>query len=215
MFAERKPADLRMVAAHVGLAPCSVSAILNDTPAAKAIPQGTKDRVFRAAAELNYRPNLWARSLRTKRTRIVAAVASDFGRGPVAQVVAGVQRRLHEQGYLLALGSIDFADVNHLSAQFRQRGIEGLVAIDTPVPRQLELPIASVELGMAKYAEPLTAEMRSWLVKIGASAAETIMHQIENQALSRRLKVEGKPPSSYFGWAISESRTAVETRESA
>jgi DNA-binding LacI/PurR family transcriptional regulator len=39
-----------------------------------AIPQRTKDRVFRAAAELNYRPNLWARSLRTKRTRMVAAI---------------------------------------------------------------------------------------------------------------------------------------------
>src|ERR1700758_2048262 len=123
----KNPVNLRMVAQKVGLAPCSVSAILNDTAAAKAIPQSTKNRVFRAAEELNYRPNFWARSLRTKRTRMVAAVAHDFGCATVAQVVAAVQNRLHEKGYLLALGTLDVAG-GTLSAQFQQRGIEGVVA---------------------------------------------------------------------------------------
>src|ERR1700675_1169485 len=99
--------SLRTVAERVGLAACSVSAILNNTPASAAIPQRTKDRVFRAAAELNYRPNLWARSLRTKRTRLVAAITSDIGLAPVARVIAGVQRLLHRRGYLLALGTFD------------------------------------------------------------------------------------------------------------
>jgi DNA-binding LacI/PurR family transcriptional regulator len=97
--------SLRTVAERVGLAPCSVSAILNNTPASGAIPQRTKERVFRAVAELNYRPNLWARSLRTRRTRLVAAITSDIGRAPVARVVAGVQNLLHRRGYLLALGT--------------------------------------------------------------------------------------------------------------
>src|ERR1700676_5653859 len=79
--------SLRTVAERVGLAACSVSAILNNTPASRAIPQRTKDRVFRAAAELNYRPNLWARSLRTKRTRRVAAITSDIGLAPAPPVI--------------------------------------------------------------------------------------------------------------------------------
>src|SRR5579863_6533919 len=115
MFPEKKSAvNLRTVAERVGLAPCSVSAVLNNTPASRAIPQSTKDRIFRAAAELNYRPNLWARSLRTKRTRMIAAVAPDFSRTPVAQVVAGVQTRLQEMGYLLVLGSVDASDSTQL-----------------------------------------------------------------------------------------------------
>ncbi len=66
-MSEKKSAvNLRTVAARVGLAPCSVSAVLNSTPASFSIPQHTKDRVFRAAAELNYQPNFSARSLRTK-----------------------------------------------------------------------------------------------------------------------------------------------------
>src|SRR5579872_5787251 len=127
--------NLRTLAERVGLAPCSVSAILNKTHASQAIPQTTKDRVYRAAAELNYRPNLWARSLRTKRTRMIAAVASNFGRPPVAQVIAGVQARLQEMGYLLALGSIDPSDSAQLCTQLQQRGIEGVIAIDPVVTR--------------------------------------------------------------------------------
>ena len=80
-MSDKQPAvSLRTVAERVGLAVCSVSAILNNTPASMAIPRRTKDRVFRAAGELNYRPNLWARSLRTKRTRLVAAITSDIVR---------------------------------------------------------------------------------------------------------------------------------------
>ncbi|MGZ4816504.1 MAG: LacI family DNA-binding transcriptional regulator, partial [Terriglobales bacterium] len=85
-MSEKKPVvSLRTVAERVGLATCSVSAVLNNTPASRGIPQHTKERVFRAASELNYRPNLWARSLRTKRTRLVAAVATDIGGAPVAR----------------------------------------------------------------------------------------------------------------------------------
>jgi len=68
---------LRTVADKVGLAPCSISAVLNNSAAAQSIPQRTKDRVLRAARQLNYRPNLAARSLRTRRTSTVALLASD------------------------------------------------------------------------------------------------------------------------------------------
>jgi len=180
-----KPVNLRTVADYVGLAPCSVSAILNDTLAAKVIPQRTKNRVFRAVAELDYRPNMWARSLRTKRTRMIAALASDFGQASVALVIAGAQARLHEQGYLLALGGFDFADRNHFAAQLQQRGIEGLVAIDVPVPSQLEMPITSVEFGIADSRQPTTPESRMLLRGMGNSAAEMIVQQIENHTVAR------------------------------
>jgi len=53
---------------------------MNNSPAAVAIPQRTKNRILRAARQLtNYRPNFSARSLRTKRTYTVALIASDFG----------------------------------------------------------------------------------------------------------------------------------------
>lgn len=192
MFAEKKAVNLRTVADYVGLAPCSVSAVLNDTLAAKAIPQVTRDRIFRAAAELNYRPNLWARSLRTKRTRLVAAIAPDCGRQPVAQVIASLQKRLQQKGYLLALGTFEQPDAIQLFAQLHQRGIEGLVAIDARVPRSAELPVASVDLAHLGELELQSAGVISWLQELGASAAETIMRQIEGPTTSRRMRVNAR-----------------------
>lgn len=190
MFPEKKAANLKTVAARVGLAPCSVSAILNDTEAARAIPQSTKDRVYRAAAELDYRPNFLARSLRTKRTRMIAVIAPGLGRSSVARVVTAAQRRLQQDGYMVVLTTSDSDDPNHLCAQFQQRGIEGVISIDAAIPLQLNMPVTLVDL-----AAPALDPMQAWLPELGDSAAETIMRQIENHGSSRRLTLQGIPPA--------------------
>jgi DNA-binding LacI/PurR family transcriptional regulator len=208
--------SLRTVAERVGLAPCSVSAILNNTPASGAIPQRTKERVFRAVAELNYRPNLWARSLRTRRTRLVAAITSDIGRAPVARVVAGVQNLLHRRGYLLALGTFDCAsEWNTIPVQLQQRGIEGVIAIDSILPQELELPVASVDLEYMTLLEPLADDTQTWLSELGESAAETVLRQIEKDSTPRRMKVVPKLPSAYFDLPGTRMGAEVDARESA
>jgi DNA-binding LacI/PurR family transcriptional regulator len=191
--------SLRTVADRVGLAPCSVSAILNNTLASRAIPPRTKDRVFRAAAELHYRPNLWARSLRTKRTRLVAAITPDIGRAPAARVVAGVHSVLQGRGYLLALGTFDCnSDWLTISTQLRQRGVEGVIAIDATLPGELELPVAWLDLEYLTLSEPLADDMRTWLSELGKSAAETVLRQIEKETVPRRIrKIAPKLPSAY------------------
>ena len=208
--------SLRTVAERVGLAPCSVSAILNNTPASAAIPQKTKERVFRAAGELNYRPNLWARSLRTKRTRVVAAVTSDIGRPSVARVVAGVQRSLHRRGYLLALGAFDCgSEWNTISVQLHQRGIEGVVAVDAILPEDLNLPVAAVDLEYLALLEPLSEETQRWLSELGENAAETVLRQIEKDTIPRRLKVVPKLPSAYFSLPRTGIGAEVDNHETA
>jgi Bacterial regulatory proteins, lacI family len=208
--------SLRTVAERVGLAPCSVSAVLNNTPASWAIPQRTKERVFRAAGELNYRPNLWARSLRTKRTRLVAAITADIGRAPVARVVAGVQTLLHRRGYMLVLGAFDCAsEWNTIPVQLQQRGIEGVIAIDAILPQDLKLPVASVDLEYMSMLEPLADDMQAWLSELGESAAETVLRQIEKETLPRRMKVVPKFPNAYFDLPEARLGVGADARERA
>lgn len=196
MSSEKKTkVNLKAVAKRVGLAPCSISAVLNATPASRTIPQATKERIFRAAAELNYRPNLWARSLRTKRTRMIAVVTPDFGRAAVAKIVAAVQERLQRRGYLLVLTTLDSKATNH-AIQFQQRGIEGLIAIDSLVSRAMDLPIATVDLS---YLDPdsLTDSISRWLSELGTSAAEEVIGKIEETS-AQPVVIEPKVPPSYF-----------------
>ncbi len=195
MLTEKKAANLKTVAARVGLAPCSVSAVLNHTEAARAIPQTTKDRVYRAAAELNYRPNLWARSLRTKRTRMVAVIAPGLGRSSVARVVAAAQRRLHQEGYMVVLSTSDSDDLNHLCAHFEQRGIEGVISVDAALPMQFSMPVTTVSTVNESCTASLSEGMDAWLPELGESAAESIMRQIEGPGINPRLHLEGGPPA--------------------
>jgi DNA-binding LacI/PurR family transcriptional regulator len=214
MLPEKKAVNLKTVAARVGLAPCSVSAVLNNTKAARAIPQKTKNRIYRAAAELNYRPNIVARSLRTKRTRMVAVIAPGLGGFGVARVVAAAQRRLHQSGYLLVLATSDGDGANHLCAQFQQRGIEGVIAINANLPAQMNMPVTSVDLDYKTSATSVSDEMEVWLPDLGNTAAETIMRQIENtesEDSSRKMHIPVIPaayvdlPSMDRGFPAAES----------
>ena len=208
--------SLRTVAERVGLAPCSVSAVLNNTRASWAIPQRTKERVFRAAGELNYRPNLWARSLRTKRTRLVTAITFDIGRAPVARVLAGVRSHLHRRGYLLVLGVFDCAsEWNTIPVQLQQRGIEGVISIDAILPQELELPVASVDLEYMAFPEPLADEMQTWLSELGETAAETVLRQIETESVPRRMKVVPTLASTFVDVDNTRLGVEVDARERA
>jgi DNA-binding LacI/PurR family transcriptional regulator len=62
----KKTVTLKAVAANLGLSVGTISLVLNRAPQSSSIPQHTKDRIFAAARELNYRPNPFARALRTR-----------------------------------------------------------------------------------------------------------------------------------------------------
>lgn len=176
MSAKPGVANLRTVADRVGLAPCSVSAILNRTPAARAIPKHTQDRVFRAATELNYQPNISARSLRTKRTQMIALLSNDFGRADVGSLVSRTERVLRERGYLLVLGSLDQpSEWPRLSVLLRQRGVEGLIAVDVPTPRELSMPTVCLRISS-----------ESSITEMAESVIDALLSKIENG-------VTGKP----------------------
>jgi LacI family transcriptional regulator len=80
--------SLKSVARHVGLSKTTVSVVVNDAPAAKAISRETKERILKAAQELNYRPNFFARSLRQQRTFMVAMVLPEISEGYGASIMA-------------------------------------------------------------------------------------------------------------------------------
>jgi hypothetical protein len=186
---EKPVANLRMLAERVGLAPCSVSAILNRTPASLSIPQHTKSRVFRAASEMNYQPNFSARSLRTKRTNMVAVVSNDFARPVVGQIVVGVEKYLRNRGYLLVVGTIERqSDLTGFALQLQQRGVEGVIAIGVSLPRELTSPSVSIHIGQVEGPGSLSSQaLRT--VNLGESAAETLLAKIETKTTSRDTRI--------------------------
>jgi DNA-binding LacI/PurR family transcriptional regulator len=85
---------LKALGERVGLAAGTVSLILNRAPQASSLPQRTKDRVFAAARELNYQPNLFARALRMGKTPTATATGRDWSAGSGAFMIVGAEHVL-------------------------------------------------------------------------------------------------------------------------
>ena len=71
---------LKFLANHLELSPTTISVVISDSPLAATIAQKTKDRIWEAVREFNYRPNVFARYLHGKRTYCVAVLALTEGK---------------------------------------------------------------------------------------------------------------------------------------
>lgn len=143
---ERNSVSLKQLAAHLGLSTTTLSLVLNEMPAAGSIPQETKDRIFNAAKEMNYRPNYLARSLRVQRTHTLGVIVPELSDGYSAMVLNGVEAVLTKEGYFYITAShLHREDLLKKNPQLLlERQVEGLIAVDSPIRFEPNLPVVTV-----------------------------------------------------------------------
>jgi LacI family transcriptional regulator len=122
---------IRDVAKESGFSSTTVSIVLNNAPLARYIPPVTKKRIERAAEKLGYRPNEFARSLRSKRSHTVGVMVFDMTDPYCTLVLRGIENTLYQASYLPIL-----TDVHNERSRFERylemlldRRVEGLVVL--------------------------------------------------------------------------------------
>ncbi len=116
-----KTPTIRDVAKAAGAAVSTVSYVLNNDPN-KYVSQDLRQRVLQAARELNYHPNLIARSMKGKGRRVLAIIVPQFENVFFTKVINGAERISYENGYMLLFCST-FDDPNR-----EKNFIENLIA---------------------------------------------------------------------------------------
>jgi LacI family transcriptional regulator len=141
-----KPISLKKLADQLGLAPATVSLVMNGSPVAQTITPETKKQIFEAARLLNYRPNFFARCLRTRSSLSIGVIVPEVSEGYNATVLSGIEDYLLGQGYLYFVVSHRFKPdlVDEYIQLFLDRQVDGLLAISTPWDRQLDIPVVTV-----------------------------------------------------------------------
>lgn len=141
-----KPASLRSLCDYLKLSPATVSVVINNSPAAKAIPQHTKDRVLKAARKLNYRANFLARSLSLKRCFTVGVLLPELSEGYAAAVMSGVEDQLLKEGYFYFVASHRGRPdlIEEYPLMLIDRAVEGIILVNTPISRPLPVPAVSI-----------------------------------------------------------------------
>jgi LacI family transcriptional regulator, galactose operon repressor len=122
---------IRDVAKASGFSPTTVSIVLNNAPLARYIPPTTKKKIETAAKKLGYRPNLFARSLRSKRSHTVGVMVFDMTDPYCTLILRGIENSLYQSNFLPIL-----TDVHNERSRFERylemmldRRIEGLVIL--------------------------------------------------------------------------------------
>ena len=137
---------LKSVAAHVGLSPGTVSAVLNDAPSAKHIPKATRERIVAAARKLDYRPNFFAQTLRKQRTFTLGVIAHEIGDGYSSSIIAGIEDSARNRGYFFVTGvhHHDPELFEKYSRLLLQRGAEGIIIVDFNLAHSLQVPAVAI-----------------------------------------------------------------------
>ena len=137
---------LKSLAEQLNLSRTTISIVLNDAPQARTISPLTRDRILKAAAALQYRPNFLARSLHQGRSYLIGVISPDFSEGYTAGVLGGIERYLIDTNYR-------FFTASHYWSQeraqqnvqlFAERDVEGIIFINTPYAYSHSLPTVHI-----------------------------------------------------------------------
>jgi DNA-binding LacI/PurR family transcriptional regulator len=143
---KRHPVTLQMVAERVGLTKGTCSSVLNKSAASRSVPLHTQERILQAARELNYRPSFYARNLGVKRTYMIGIVTQEIGDFYGSPIISGIERYLRQKNYffLTVAHRGDPKLLETYSHLLLDRGVEGLITVDTFVDRPLPLPAIAI-----------------------------------------------------------------------
>jgi len=182
---------LKAVAQHLGLTPGTVSTVLNDAPAARVIPQETKDRIHAAAKKLNYRPNFFARTLRSKRTYTIGVICEEIGDTYGSAIISGVEAYLAQKDYffLTAAHRHNSELLNRYTRLLSERGVEGFITMDATIHETPALP--TVAIAGHKRVKGVTN-----IVLDHHRAAFLALNHLKNLSHERIAVLKGNPLSS-------------------
>src|SRR5436305_7717829 len=141
-----RPVSLKFLAKYLDLSPATISVVLNDSPTASEIPQHTKDRIFAAAKKFNYRPNVWARSLRNKRSFAVGILVPEISEGYGALLLNAIDDTLQQEGYFYFVACHRRREdlLEEYPRMLMDRSAEGFIVLDTELHRSLPLPTVNI-----------------------------------------------------------------------
>ena len=136
----RKRVTANVVAGLAGVAPTTVSAILNNRPHCYASEQ-TRARVWSAARTLGYRPNLAARALAGRRTKTLGVVAPGYGAGTLARILNYLETFARDRGYV-AINAIHLNKPeveDQVIVHLRERFVDGVIVYPASAGEHREL----------------------------------------------------------------------------
>ena len=124
----RPRVTLKDVAFKVGVHSSTVSRVLN--PATKdMVTEEIANKILSTVAEMGYRPNTFAQSLKTNRSYTVGVMVPDLTNPSFALIIKGIDNMLEAHGYSVIVANTYNLEEKQKSTleKFRERHVDGLI----------------------------------------------------------------------------------------
>ncbi|MGA8151863.1 MAG: LacI family DNA-binding transcriptional regulator [Terriglobales bacterium] len=186
---------IRDVAGESGVSVTTVSIVLNDGPSARRISDRTRRRIWKTANRLGYRPNLFARSLRSKRSQNLGVVVFDITDPYGAQILRAIETHVQPSGYFPVL-----ADLQNDRSQFQrcldvlfERRVEGIIAIAnwTHLETKLFTEISKRNIPAVVIGRELTGHPISSVVVDNAAGTRQVLQHLYELGHSKIAFIKG------------------------
>jgi len=134
---ENRKVSVHDVAKHANVAPSTVSRALNYRVGSSSVSEETRQRVLAAAQKLGYKPNVFARSLRSQKSFTIGVIVSDVVDEHVAGIIAGAEQVIRGASYAYMLCSAgNSKEGQDITANLiSQSRVDGILATSVAGPR--------------------------------------------------------------------------------
>lgn len=209
------------VARLAGVSQSTVSRVLNGSDSFVPISEDTRQRILDAIEQLEYQPNMIARSLRTQRTQMIALMIGDISNGFYHPIVRAVQDISGARDYDVLISNSDHVYENEARflRSILRRPVDGVIMaphrladndLDSFIRRshipivaigaQVKHPLVDVIGGTS---EPATYDAITWLIKAAGHRRIAFFGVADDMP-------PGPPRLSGYYRAMSDARLPIE-----
>ena len=131
MKTNKKNASLKDIANYVGVSTSLVSFVLNGKGRQHRVSEEMIEKINAAAETLNYQPNIFAKSLREGKSRVIGVVLSDISNPFFSAIARCLEDEAEKYGYSVLFSSSDEnreRSENQI-AHLVNRGVDGLILV--------------------------------------------------------------------------------------
>lgn len=164
---ENKTITIKDVAKEAGVGIGTVSRVLNHD---SHVRPGTRETVERAMERLGYKPNLFARSLKSNNSCSIGVIVADITNPVFSKVIRGIEESLHKRGFGMFLFDTEMQEEKvYQSINFmEEKKVEGIFILGEHFDKEklkklisLGIPVVTVTTQIPIYGRSIPTNFAS------------------------------------------------------
>lgn len=193
MKSPTRPVTSIDVAQRAGVSQSTVSRVFIE---GSSVSEKTKQKVFAAARELNYRPNAFARSLTKNESKLIGLVFPDTDYPIHMQTLQYISHELQSFGYAAVLmpWSVDESD-NHSIPNIFQYRVDGVIAASATLNNQLYQECEELNIPIVQYARVAEHTHSSYVISDNYAAGRQAAILFKNTGVKQAVYLTGNIPT--------------------